>query len=238
MRNLAASNFCTRKRLATLGCVLWVVISAYSMALAYVSHAFAGLVWVALIPFVLVIRHAAPRAALCHGFLWGVVFTGLHRSVEAMPLSTECLATAAIGGISFAFLACGINWLSRRTGLNPLVFALACLVFEVVRAELAPQTGSLANSQTQGLSAHRFLTVTGLSALSFLIALVNTLLIFCWDWVQTKLRNRGAPGWCRRSLGYTCYPSVFCPAFFFLTPSERGPPRPVLRQTVELTHGG
>lgn len=223
MRNLAPSYSRSRCRLLALEYGLWVTISAYGMALTCAVPDCSVLAWVAFVPFLMVLRRSSAGAAIGYGLLWGITFAILLHPVQSIAFTIRYTGIIATGGATAALAGLGINGLARRVGVNPLIFALIWVLIEVSGAQLIPDSLSLAG-ETPALAQSQLVAVTGFSALSFLIVLVNALLILLWDWARNKLRHRGAPGWCWGACTLVCDGRACVSADLFVTAPKRGPP--------------
>jgi apolipoprotein N-acyltransferase len=201
-----------------------VSASAYALGLTYFSGHFAALAWVALIPFFVIIRRSSKPASAGYGALWGAVYFTLFGLIKPGLSPYSFPVFVIIGVVSSALLALCLNIVSRRLGFNPLALGLAWLIFEVVRIELVLHSGTLAASQPVDGPTLHITAIAGLSGLSFLIVLVNVLLIRLLNWAVENLRNRPADRRSQPVLSYRRTALVLVQTGCYFSPEERGPP--------------
>jgi len=181
----------------------------------------------ALTPFLYRIVRVKPRCALQLGILFGLSFLTIRElgAFTAAPLTAAL--TITFGTALFAIFGWTIAKLKEKFGFNPLAVALLWVLFELVlvrfgtRTILSESEGSLTNFSTL---FHGWAVLFGLLAVSFVIVLVNSILVFAIHKAIIVAKARGQCVWeIGRIWDLSPIPGLFAQKVY-LVPEGRGPP--------------
>ncbi|HXJ66025.1 MAG TPA: apolipoprotein N-acyltransferase, partial [Actinomycetota bacterium] len=157
------------------------------------------LAFVALIPLLWAIRRARPRRGLLLGFTFGAVYflTTLYWILlfGTLAWTALSLASAAFMGVAGAIMA--LVWRDERPVWSVIGIAALWTLTEYVRAlwPLGGFTwGGLGYTQPDNGFLMPLASVTGVWGMSFVVALVNGLVLLAIDALGERRRRRGGHG--------------------------------------------
>jgi apolipoprotein N-acyltransferase len=178
-----------------------ILISAVLYGLSFPPFSVSLLMWVALVPFFIVVVTEPPRAAAAYGVLWGMMMTcsfgwsfpQLIVNYFGLSLFLGCVLLGVVSlvlfGVYFGVFAAWLSWCSQRRSLGPWVVAAGWGVCEFARANL--WIGNpLALAGYSQMSSPRVLQIADFSGpygIGILIAVVNAGLA---GWLVPKLRGQ------------------------------------------------
>ncbi|MGE0825533.1 MAG: apolipoprotein N-acyltransferase [Candidatus Binatia bacterium] len=125
-----------------------ILISAILYGLSFPPFSFSLLMWVALVPFFIVVATVRPRAAAAYGVLWGMMMTcsfgwsfpQLVTNYFGLPLllgwSLLFIVSLILFGVYFGVFAIWLSWCSQRRPLGPWLVAAGWGVCEFARANI------------------------------------------------------------------------------------------------------
>ncbi len=147
--------------------------------------------FLALVPFLHRIVHAHPRQALRLGFLLGVSYFAINL---ANPLYTDPGATLLRLVIAIGLCAAfgwSVAMARRRWGFNPLLTALLWVVFELILIRAGFAHGLLAELDVGTGLLFRSGILFGFLAISFIVVLINAIVVQAIEKVISLARARG-----------------------------------------------
>ncbi len=190
---MPGSTIFRRLRTATLKPTGQLILSAVIMQLAFQPIGWALVAWIGLIPLLSVVTKCDTwRAAAKAGFIWGMVFFGLHISWLIPFIGSHadqawmgvfpwlfCVVVEAIYPCLFAVIA----WsLSRGSFFSPMLAGAVWAVLEWLRSSgmFGFLWGQLAVSQSRELLILQSVSLLGSWGLSALIVAVNLAIIYAY----------------------------------------------------------
>ncbi len=186
-----------------------VCVSAVLVAMAFPPLHLRALAWVALVPFLVVLRGTSVRAAVTLGGLWGVclayaVGQWLPRAVATYYQQPPVLGLVFFLGVALtmvapytiAFALAARVLVRRVTAATPLLVAMAWVASELARGRLFTGTiffignpwALLGYSQVGWSPLVQIADTTGIYGVSFVVAAANAALAQLWP-------RPGGPAW-------------------------------------------
>jgi apolipoprotein N-acyltransferase len=199
MRNISDQDQ-SRKR-PMLYSLFLILISAVLYGLSFPPFSLSLVMWVALVPFFIVVATERPRSAAAYGVLWGMTMTcsfgwsfpQLVVNYFGLSLFLGCVLLGAVSlvlfGVYFGALAAWLSWCSHRRSLGPWLVAAGWCVCEFARANLWIGNPLALASYSQ-VSSPRVIQIADFSGpygIGILIAAVNAGLA---GWLVPKLRGQ------------------------------------------------
>jgi apolipoprotein N-acyltransferase len=174
-----------------LALLLPTTLSAVLYGLAFPPTRLRLLAWVALVPFLAVIRRARPGAALAAAWLWTVVAAYVvgdwfPRSISNYYQQPVIVGVAFFVGVSslmaapyyMAFAACYRRLARVRAPVAPLVVGAAWAAAEFARVKLGGNPWAVSGYSQVGMTPLvQIADVTGVYGLCFLLGAVNAALV-------------------------------------------------------------
>jgi len=157
---------------------LAAAVSAAAFAAAFPPYDLGWLAWVALVPLVLAVLDAAPRAAFRLGYLWGVVafgavlwwLTAFGVGAWALAACLLALVPASVFGVA--------AWADRGRPADVLWIPVLWTAAEFLRSQgpLGFPWALLGESQHAALAVAQVASIGGVFGLTFLVVLANVVL--------------------------------------------------------------
>ncbi len=156
-----------------------------------------GIAFVALIPFILAWRQTGWRGNVVYGWLMGFIyFMGILFWLQYINRNTNLdnriawLIFSFLGGCYFALFAGTASWVRAKLKWpSGLVLALSWVAWEYVRGHVIAggwPWGSLGHTQYANPVTRQLAAVTGVGGLSFIIVLINALIVFIYEKITKK----------------------------------------------------
>ncbi len=198
--------------------------SALLLLLARFYPTYWFLSFIALTPFLARIYRADLKESLRLGFLFGVTFF-LFSELAVPPVSLSAsLTDILIGTAVFAGFGGLVGWTRQKLGFNAVIVAVLWVLFEAGLIELGLVTSLLSGADFSGGFIHALVVVFGFLLISFLIVLLNAIVVSLIDRALAKARARRLlPSECGESWDLVFTSGPFADKFFLL-PEGRGPP--------------
>jgi len=171
--------------------VLSIMASAVAVALAADASGYRGLVLVALVPLLFVVRRRSPlRAALC-GTLWGTCLW-VACVVGLGPNLTSSWTALLLMSLAPGVYAGGGAYLTRWIGFSPLVLGVGWMGVEIALEPVGMRMGLLGATLEQGLLAQTVGNALGYVLVAFIVAYINASLVSLFDQVCVVTSGRRA----------------------------------------------
>ncbi len=179
---------------------------------------------VALLPFLARAYRASAREALRLGFLLGFTFF-LASGLNALLLTPfSSIAKIFAGAALFALFGGAVGWTRQRWGFNPIIVALLWVAFELSLTKLGFVSSLLGEAQFSGPFFHGLAALFGFLIISFIVVLVNSLIVAAIDKVISLAKTRKlVRSESERTWGLYAPNRVFAQKLY-LVPEGRGPP--------------
>jgi len=180
--------------------------------------------FVALVPLLSRIIKAGAGRALRLGTYFGLSFFGVLLLDLCIISPVAGLFKIACGTALFGLFGWTVAWGRRRWGFNPLIVSLLWIGLELAVIKLGFATGLLAGAKAGHPAFHGMAALFGFLSISFLIVLLDSLIISAIDAVSTlapareSVSLRGERKW---DLLLPPGPVAF---ELFFVPDVRGPP--------------
>ncbi len=207
---------------------LYAGSSSFLLLVANLFPTYWYLSFFALTPFLWRIVRLDPQRALELGALFGLTFFSIWKLPDlfAAPLLTAL--TIALGTVLFALFGWAVARAKEKFGFNPLFVALLWVLFELALIKIQITTVGAnvgANLQVRPTGFfHGLSLLFGFLAVSFVIVLVNSLLVFAIEKTVSLAKARGQGVWENESVwDLTPIPGLFAQQVY-LIPSVRSPP--------------
>ena len=191
-----------------VGIAVALGFSAHLVCLAASSAIWSWLVWVALTPFLLVLRRVGPRGGLAVGLWWGMCMGVCRLALAGLPVTAVDIA---MPGLGFGLFAAAVCLLSRRIGFSPVIVALLWVGTELGLDVLGWHDGLLVASLASGPLLTWIGAVLGTALITFLIVWTNAQVVELLESVVELVRTVRAQQllvhlvaactWCRRIYG-------------------------------------
>jgi apolipoprotein N-acyltransferase len=182
--------------------------------------------FVALFPFLWKVNQASARQAFRLGFLFGLTFFTFW-SLDAFSLApVSTIIKIICGSLIFALWGWAVGLIKQYFGFNPVIISGLWVLFELALIRLGYNSGLLTHSTPSTPFFLRLATLFGFGIISFIIVLLNSLLIKAIEYAAKTLKAQiiefsiSELTW---DLAMTCH--LFSQRFFFV-PQLRGPPIP------------
>lgn len=180
--------------------------------------------FIALFPILWKVNRASAKEAFRLGFLLGLTFFTFW-SLDAFFLAPVSTILKILGGtFLFAFWGWAVGLIKQYFGFNPIIISGLWVFFELALIKLGYTSGLLTHSTFSTPFILRLATLFGFGIISFIIVLLNSLLIKAIEYAaktfkaQTVEFSISELTW---NLAKTCH--LFSQRFFFV-PQLRGPP--------------
>ncbi len=195
---------------STAACLIATTLSAVTYALAFPPTAFRPLAYVALVPFLVALRHSTPPRALALGLVWGVIDTlvvgaCLTTAIEnyyEQPAWLGWLFLLCVGMVTavpfYGLFAGAYRLLARRfRSTLPLLTGAAWVAAELGRLVVPPgNPWAIAGySQIGVLPLMQIAEVAGVHGMTFVVVAVNASL------AQVILAASGRAEWRKAAVG-------------------------------------
>ncbi|HEY7282653.1 MAG TPA: apolipoprotein N-acyltransferase [Actinomycetota bacterium] len=176
-------------------------VSGALMSMANPPVQLEPLAFVALVPLLWAIRRARPRRGLLLGFTFGAVYflTTLYWILLFGTLAWGALSLASAGFVAVSGAVMTLVWRDERPVWSVIGIAAVWVLTEYVRAlwPLGGFTwGGLGYTQPDNGFLMPLASVLGVWGMSFVVALVNGLILLALDAVASRNRS-GRPRWSR-----------------------------------------
>jgi apolipoprotein N-acyltransferase len=135
--------------------------------------------------------------------------------------------TVALGTVFFALFGWALARAKEKFGFNPLVVALLWVLFELaaIKSGVLPDPLETHNLIRSSVLFHGWAVLFGLLAVSFVIVLVNSLLVFVIDKTISLAKARGQGVWVNvKRMGPCSHTRAFLAQKVCLIPRGRAPP--------------
>lgn len=182
----------------------------------------------ALIPFLYRIIKLGALGSLQLGLVFGFSFFAIYKLSDffAAPLLTGL--TAALGAVLFALFGWAAARAKEKFGFNPLFIALLWVGLELCLLKLGVFSVGAGSPRPFLIETpayfHGLSVLFGFLAVSFVIVLVNSLLVFAIEKTVSLAKARGPGVWVNESVwDLAPIPGLFAQKVYF-TPQTRGPP--------------
>ena len=145
----------------------------------------------ALIPLLYRVTRADPRRAARLGLYFGLSFFGVSLVDLCLVSPVVGLCKIACGTALFASFGWVVAWGRRRWGFNPLIVALLWIGLELAIIKLGFSAGLLAGARAGHPLFHGMAALFGFLSISFLIVLLDSLIISAIDAFSNLAPARG-----------------------------------------------
>ncbi len=180
--------------------------------------------FIALIPVLWKISRASSKECFCLGFLLGLTFLSFcnPETFFSAPIST--IVKISCGTILFALWGWAAGLIRQYFGFSPIIVSGLWVFFELALIRLGYISGILASSIPSTPFFLRLATLFGLGIISFIVVLLDSLLIKAIEYAAKTLKARilgfsiSEQSW---DFAETC--RLFSERFYFI-PQLRGPP--------------
>jgi len=180
--------------------------------------------FIALFPFLWKVNRASAKEAFRLGFLLGLTFLTFW-SLDAFSLAPAySILKILCGTLLFALWGWAVGLIKQYFGFNPIIVSGLWVFFELALIKLGYTSGLLTHSTPSTPFFLRLATLFGFGIISFIIVLLNSLLIKAIEYVAKTLKAHiiefsiSELTW---DLVKTCH--FFSQRFFFV-PQLRAPP--------------
>lgn len=180
--------------------------------------------FIALLPFLWRVSKASPAEALRLGLLLGVTFFSFSSLDALLVAPVTRILKVFCGTLLFALWGWGVGLARQYLGFNPVIVAGLWVFFELALINLGYTTGLLAYSTPSDSFALRILTLFGFGVISFLVVLLNSVLVRVVEYAVKVFKARAVEFSSKEPLVDPTVESIFVPQKFFLVPQLRGPP--------------
>jgi len=199
--------------------------SALLLLVANLFPAYWYFSFIALLPFLWRIREGSPQRGLRLGLLLGLTFW-VFSSLDVITAAFwATLVKIFCGTILFALWGWIVGLARRRLGFNPVIVAGLWVFFELGLVKLGYTSGLIAHSVPTGSFALRMVTLFGFGMLSFLIILLDSIIVKTVELAVKILKDKKlyfpTDTFCQQV--FEEYGLVFQEAS--LVPEGRGPPK-------------
>ena len=184
----------------------------------------------ALVPFLYRIIRLDALGALQLGLFFGFSFFFVYKLPDLFVAPLLTVLIIALGAALFALFGWAVARAKEHFGFNPLFVALLWVLFELGLIKI---TGANLPVHPSGLF-HGLSVLFGFLAVSFVIVLVNSLLVFAIEKTVSLAKARGQGVWENESVwDLASIPGLFAQRVYliFLT---RAPPNYFFRAKLEL----
>ena len=179
---------------------------------------------IALFPFLWKVNRASAREAFRLGFLLGLTFFTFW-SLDTFSLAPVSTILKILGGtFLFALWGWAVGLVKQYLGFNPIIVSGLWVFFELALIKLGYTSGLLTHSTFSTPFILRLATLFGFGIISFIIVLLNSLLVKAFEYAAKALKaltiefSISELTW---DLAKTCH--LFSQRFFFV-PQLRAPP--------------
>lgn len=178
----------------------------------------------ALIPFLYRIIRLNALGVLQLGLFFGFTFFSIYKLPDLFAAPLRTILAVCLGTVLFALFAWVVACAKEKFGFNPLFVALLWVLFELGLIKFLAEENSYFHPSTS-LGVFDGLSVLfGFLAVSFVIVLVNSLLVFAIEKTVSLAKARGQGVWENESVwDLTSIPGLFAQKVY-LIPSVRSPP--------------
>lgn len=180
----------------------------------------------ALIPFLYRTLRVDAKNSFFLGLFFGLSFFSVLKLDGFLIAPVSTALTISFGTALFAVFGWGVACAKEKFGFNPLFVALFWILFELVLVKVThTDLNAGANLQVRPFGFFHGLSVLfGFLAVSFVIVLVNSLLVFVIDKTISLAKARGQGVWENGSVwDLTSIPGLLAQKVYFI-PSVRSPP--------------
>ncbi|MCI0406642.1 MAG: hypothetical protein L0Z48_03190 [candidate division Zixibacteria bacterium] len=183
----------------------------------------------ALIPFLYRIIRLNALGAFQLGLFFGLTFLSVYKLPDFLAVPVLTVLTVALGTVLFALFGWAVARAKEKFGFNPLFIALFWVGFELCLLKLSVFSvgaGSPRPLVGEAPYFHGLSALFGFLAVSFVIVLVNSLLVFAIEKTVSLAKARGQGVWGNESVwDPTPIPGLFAQKVY-LIPAVRSPPLP------------
>ena len=166
--------------------------SAFLLLVANLFPHYWSLSFFALTPFLWRLIRVDALGALQLGFLFGFSFFSIYKLPGFLTAPVLTLLTVALGSVLFAIFAWAVARAKEKLGFNPVFVALLWVLFELALLKILITTAG-ENLQVHPTGFFHGLSVLfGFLAVTFLIVLVNSILVFAIEKIVSLAKARGA----------------------------------------------
>lgn len=186
----------------------------------------------ALIPFLYHIIRLNALGALQLGLFFGFSYFSIYKLPDLFAVPLLTVLTVSLGAVLFALFGWAVAHTKECFGFNPLFVALLWVLFELALIKVTTVgTDVGANLQLRPSGFFHGLSVLfGFLAVSFVIVLVNSILVFAIEKTVSLAKARGQGVWENESVwDLAPIPRLFAQKVY-PTPQNRGPPLVLMRQ--------
>ena len=206
------------------GNFLFAGSSAFLLLVANLVPHYWYLSFFALIPFLYRIIRLDAQGALQLGLFFGFSFFSIYKLPDLFAAPLRTILAVCLGTVLFAIFAWADARAKEKFGFNPLFVALLWVLFELGLIKFLAEENSYFHPSTS-LGVFDGLSVLfGFLAVSFVIVLVNSLLVFAIEKTVSLAKARGQGVWENESVwDLASIPGLFAQKVY-LIPSVRSPP--------------
>lgn len=207
--------------------------AGFSALLLLVSNLFPSywyFSFIALTPFLWRIIRLDALGALQLGFFFGFSFFSIWKLPDFLAAPILTVLTVALGTVLFALFAWAVARTKERFGFNPIFIAILWVGFELGLLKLNLISGGAGAGSSRPFLIetpsyfHGLSILFGFLAVSFVVVLVNSLLVFAIEKTISLTKARGQGVWENGSVwDLTPIPGLFAQRVY-LIPSVRSPP--------------
>ncbi len=205
---------------------LWAGSSAFLLLAARLTPGFWYLSVFALFPFLARTYRATASQAMRLGLMFGLAFYAISGADGALVEPLSALARIGAAAVLVSVVAWAAAWSREQWGFNPIIVALLWVALEIglIRFGIG---GSLVTQQVLSIQFfHGLATLFGFLILSFLVVLINSVIIAFVDKALALARARGH-GVIKSERQWNLHAIAGLLAQdSYLVPESRGPPRP------------
>ena len=203
---------------------LFAGMSALLLLLASFFSEYSFLSLVALTPFLYRISKAELSESIRLGFLLGLAFLSVTLANNLVTDPLPAILKLLYGTALFTLFAWTL-WRARTAfGFNPIITALIWVGFELSAVKLGLVRGLLGSAEFSIQHLNGLVVLFGFIIVSFVIVLLNSLLLIAVEKAVSLARARGTAS-CESGRIWDLYfsPGLFVQKFY-LVPDMRGPP--------------
>ncbi|MCJ7792851.1 MAG: hypothetical protein MUP45_02650, partial [Candidatus Marinimicrobia bacterium] len=180
--------------------------------------------FIALFPFLWKVNRASAKEAFRLGFLLGLTFFTFW-SLDSFSLAPVSTILKILGGtLLFALWGWGVGLAKQFFGFNPIIVSGLWVFFELALIKLGYTSGLLTHSTPTTPFVLRLVTLFGFGIISFIVVLLNSLLIKAIEYAAKVFKARTIE-FSKSELTWDFVKNCHFPSQrFFLIPQLRGPP--------------
>ncbi|HXF49324.1 MAG TPA: hypothetical protein VNL73_07865 [Verrucomicrobiae bacterium] len=186
----------------------------------------------ALVPFLYRIIRLDALSTLQLGLFFGFSFFSIWKLSDLLVAPLITVLTISLGTVLFALFAWAVARAKEHFGFNPLFVALFWVGFELCLLKLgvfSVGAGSPRPFVGEAPFFHGLSVLFGFLAVSFVIVLVNSILVFAIEKAISLTKARGQGAWeCESVWDLAPQPGLFAQKVY-PTPQNRGPPLVLMR---------